>query len=85
MAFNSGAATGPAGYTVDDEILDFLYRWQTYGAGPVEDIFVQLGLSTHEFFSRAADLLAGTESGRCAPAITVEMQRTCRARLWTGQ
>ncbi|MBY6365026.1 DUF3263 domain-containing protein [Rhodococcoides corynebacterioides] len=68
----------------DHAVIGFLQRWYAYGGGRSEDILVEFGLSTTQFFTRAKDLLE-SKAVRVDPAVADAMLTVCRKRLWLGQ
>ncbi|MFC7955473.1 DUF3263 domain-containing protein [Rhodococcoides kroppenstedtii] len=68
----------------DQLVVAFLQRWYAYGGGRSEDILVEFGLSTTQFFTRARDLLE-SKAVRVDPALAEAMLTVCRKRLWLGQ
>lgn len=64
-------------------MLDFARYWAPYGGGPAEDIMVQFGLTSTQFFTRLQLLLEpGTLPASFDADTRDELLAGCRRRLW---
>jgi hypothetical protein len=70
--------------TSETDLVDFAIKWRHWGGGTAEDIFLEFGLSSDQFFSRLATAL--TPDGRMcpdidlAPDLLAQLRRICVVR-----
>jgi hypothetical protein len=61
-------------------LVEFALRWQPYGGGSAEDIFVEFGLTEKVYFERLSDVLyAG--AAVLTPAAHAALRAICTSRL----
>ncbi|OZC57157.1 hypothetical protein CH289_04545 [Rhodococcus sp. RS1C4] len=66
----------------DKPILDFALKWLPWGGGPDEDIMVEFGLSTVQFYSRLQALLdSSTRAPNLDKTVVDELYRLCNTYL----
>jgi hypothetical protein len=66
----------------DDRMVNFALRWLPYGGGPAEDIIVEFGLSSREFFTRLDAVLRGPACpSRLDSNAVAALLEVCRRRL----
>lgn len=63
------------------ETLAFAMQWRHWGGGQAEDIFVQFGLTTHEFFQRVRKLLSTPAAAGMSIDDKAHLRQICATRL----
>ena len=62
------------------ELLEYAMTWRHWGGGHAEEIFVQFGISSAEYFTRL-ELILREGHYRCPPRVRLELLELCRRKL----
>ncbi|MGW5153366.1 DUF3263 domain-containing protein [Rhodococcus koreensis] len=70
--------------TSETDLIDFAIKWRHWGGGTPEDIFLEFGLSSEQYFSRLATALERNTWMRpatdLAPDLLAQLRRICVVR-----
>ena len=66
------------------EALAFAMKWRHWGGGDDEDIFVQFGLNTCQYFLRVRKLLSTPAAAALSPDEKAHLRQICFTRLHDG-
>jgi hypothetical protein len=68
-------------HEIDDDIVAFAMRWRHWGGGSAEDIFVQFGMSSDQYFRRLYSRLETVSVRVVSRAEAEQLRAICRKRL----
>lgn len=79
-------AAHPSEHSPSDaqEALAFAMKWRHWGGGDDEDIFVQFGLNTCQYFLRVRKLLSTPAAAALSPDEKAHLRQICFTRLHDG-
>ena len=69
------------GFADERAIIEFIRRWHRFGGGSALDIFEEFGLSEHEFFTKAIELLGSVGASGVSEETAIRIRKVCRWRL----
>jgi hypothetical protein len=72
-------AAGRGGY--ERSMIEFIRNWHRFGGGSARDIFVEFGLTEHEFFHRTLELFQSGPFTGINEETAEYIRKVCRWRL----
>ncbi|MGW4773458.1 hypothetical protein ACWEO2_36165 [Nocardia sp. NPDC004278] len=64
-----------------ERMLAFAVKWRHWNGGSAEDIFIEFGVDSTEFFRRLRQLLTGKRRPNITPPMIKELLSICDTRL----